>query len=130
MQAANAAYLRKLGADLYDLWLPETHSVMSLLKPGERIDGIVYGKYHQSLSNIEGRGALVATNKRVLLVDRKPLFSRDDDISYYAVSAVTYTSAGIAVAVVLHTRMGDIHVRTFNRKCAKNFVAAIEAQIF
>jgi hypothetical protein len=32
--------------------------------------------------------------------------------------------------VTIHTRMGKINVRTFNQKCAHNFVEAIEANLF
>jgi hypothetical protein len=124
------AELVALGADHYDLWLPETHRLATIIHTDERIIGIVYGHYKEAIQKIEGRGALVATTQRVLLLDKKPLFEKYDEINYGVISAVSYASAGFAGTVVLHTRMGDIDVRTLNKKCANSFVEAIESKIF
>lgn len=122
--------LHDLGAVAYDLWLPETHVLPLVIHPNEQIKGIVYGKYTQTNGAQVGRGALVATDRRVILLDKKPLFVRCDEITYYAISAVTYTKVGFAGTVTLHTRLGDIRIRTFNHKCAYHFVEAVEAGIF
>jgi hypothetical protein len=124
------AELIALGADQYDLWLPETHRLAVIIHPDEQIIGIVYGHYSQASQKVTGRGALIATTQRVLLLDKKPLFEKRYDISYGVVSAVSYAKAGIAGTVVLHTRMGDISVRTLNTACAHSFVQAIESKIF
>ncbi len=121
--------LTQLGAEWYDMQLPETHLLPQLIHLDEQILGVVYGRYHQENGVKVGRGVLVATNDRVLLVDKKPLFLRCDEFSYFVVSGVTYSKAGIAGTVVLHTRVGDIHVRTFNQRCAQKFVVAIEEQV-
>ena len=131
VQTAMHRDLRKLGAVMYDFWLPETHALPSIIHQDERIQGIVYGRYkHYGGEETEGRGALVATSKRILLVDKKPMFLRCDELTYEVVSGVTYTKAGPAGTVTLHTRAGDISVRTFNHRCAKTFVAAIETNRF
>ena len=124
------ADLRSHGADKYDLLLPETHELANVIHENERIIGIVYGKYVQDSGKRFGRGALVATDMRILLLDKKPLFERCDEISYKVISAVSYAHAGFAGTVVLHTRMGDITIRTLNKMCAKYFIEAIEAKIF
>lgn len=118
------------GADRYDMLLPETHRLATIIHENERITGIVYGKYTQASGNHSGRGALVATNLRVFLLDKKPLFERCEEINYKVVSAVSYAHVGIAGTVVLHTRMGAISIRTLNKNCAKHFVEAIEKMIF
>lgn len=118
------------GADQYDLLLPETHELPNVIQNDERITGIVYGRYVQNSGQRTGRGALVSTNVRVILLDKKPLFERYDEISYGVISAVSYAHAGFAGTVVLHTRMGDISIRTLNKNCAAHFIAAIEAKIF
>ncbi len=120
--------LRKLGADTYDLWLPESHALPGLLNTGEQMKGIVYGKYAQSDGSV-GRGMLVATNRRVILLDKKPLFVHSDEIGYQVVSAITHTSVGPIDVITLHTRMGDIKIRTFNKKCAQGFTKAVEDTI-
>jgi hypothetical protein len=124
------AALIALGADQYDMWLPETHRLSVIIHADEKIIGIVYGRYTQASEKITGRGALIASTQRVLLLDKKPMFEKCDEISYGVVSAVSYAKAGIAGTVVLHTRMGDISVRTLNKACAQSFLEAIESKIF
>jgi hypothetical protein len=121
--------LRVLGADRYDLLLPETHALPLIIRSDEVITGIVYGRYKQSDSSI-GRGTLVATDSRLLLVDRKILSLKCDEIAYTAVTAITYNKVGPAATITLHSRIGDISVRTFNWRCAQNFIADLENTIF
>src|SRR5581483_2885945 len=123
--------LQKLGAVQYDLWLPETSALPLVIHADERINGIVFGRYKQDTTGepVIGRGALVATDRRVLLVDHKPLFMKCNEISYRVISAVSYSRVGFIGTVVLHTRLGNISVRTFNQHCAHNFVEAIEESI-
>lgn len=123
------ADLLTYGADIYDMLLPETHELANIIHEDERITGIVFGKYSQSSRKLTGRGALVSTNKRVLLIDKKPLYKRCDEIGYHVISAVSYVEVGFAGTVILYTRMGDISIRTLNKKCAKHFIESIEAMI-
>ena len=125
--------LKRLGANHYDLWLPEVRRLACFIQPDERLLGIVFGRYTEK--NPQGqsmlsRGALIATDQRVLLLNKKPLFERCDEISYLVISGVSYTHVGPVGNVVLHTRIGDVNVRTFNQRCARGFVQAIEASIY
>lgn len=123
--------LRKLGVVMYDFWLPETHTLPFIIHPNEKIKGIVYGRYkHNGTDPAQGRGALIATNQRVLLIDKKPLFLKCDELTYGVVSGATYSKVGLAGMITLHTRAGDIKVRTLNQKCAETFLEAIEAKCF
>ena len=122
--------LRRLGANRYDLLLPETHSLPNLVQPTETIEGVLYGRYHLSTGQPPGRGVIAATNKRLLFIDHKPLFMRAAEVAYDAVSAVTSSRVGPMGYVTINTRMGDITVRTFNQHCATTFVQAIESHIF
>jgi hypothetical protein len=89
----------------------------------------VYGRYKQNnAEQASGRGVLVGTNHRLLLVDKKSVFLKCDELSYNVVSGVSYSKAGIAGTVTVHSRTGDISVRTYNAKCANIFVEAIEVR--
>jgi hypothetical protein len=124
--------LRSLGAVRYDLSVPETHVLPLIIHLDEQIEGVVYGRYHQDQiaeDQIIGRGVLVATDQRILLIDHKPMFMKCDEISYSVVSGVSYGKVGFIGTVVLHTRLGDISVRTFNQRCARSFVEAVEGGI-
>lgn len=121
--------LRKLGAGFYDMLLPETHSLAKILAPNETIEGVIFGRYHRS-NGLPGRGALVATDNRVIFVDHKPLSLSASEISYYVISGISHGNTGIVSTVVLNTRIGDIQFRTFNPRTANFFARAIELHIF
>lgn len=114
--------LRDAGAVKYDLMLPETRYLPFVIHTDEHIGGSVYGRYEN------GRGALIATDKRVLFLDKKPMFSRCDEIDYGVVGGVTRTGIGPKGFVTLHTRLGDYKIRTFNTQNAINFVNYIETK--
>lgn len=124
--------LESLGANRYDLWLPETHSLAKIINENEQMLGIVYGKFVQDLGTkqLQGRGALVATDSRVILIDRKPLYISSDEFSYTVISGINYRHVGVNGTIVLHTRLGNITMSTLNRKCATLFTKAIEQKIF
>lgn len=121
--------VRNIGADSYDILLPETHCLAMVTEPDEPIVGIVYGRYRQADGRIIGRGALVATDRRVLLVDRKPVYIKVESLTYDVISGVSLTWIGFMGTVTLHTRTGDTHLRTFNQRCATIFVDAIESRL-
>jgi hypothetical protein len=131
------ADLKRVGADKFDMHLPETYALPYLINPGERVWGIVYGRYHRPGTTEQspkllahGRGALIVTDHKVFFLDKKPSFIHYDEIPLDLISGITYTKAGPAGTVTLHTRTGDYSVRTFNQRCASNFVTAIEAARF
>ena len=129
------ANLKRLGANSYDMHLPETNALPYIIRAEEDIKGIIYGRYRTMDSNASatrarsaGRGILAVTNHRVVFLDKKPTFMHYDEIPLDLISGVTFTKAGIASRVRLHTRMGDYTVRTFNQRCANIFIHAIEAE--
>lgn len=122
--------LRELGAVGYDISLPETRSLPLVLFDTEEIIGIVYGRYRREDEVGAGRGLLVATNKRVVLIDKKPLYLRYDEITYENISGIGYTRVGWSGTVVLHAHFGKLQIRTFNHKCATNFVHSVEEVLY
>lgn len=119
--------LRKRGAVAYNMWLPETNYLPHLLHKEEHIMGSVYGRYDDGPEK-KGRGVLIATDQRVLFLDRKPLYIHCDELTFMIIGGVTYTRTAIIGYVTLHTRLGDYRLRTFNLKNAANFVDYIEAK--
>jgi hypothetical protein len=114
--------LKLRGATPYDLWLPETHYLPHLLHKNEHIMGSVYGKYK------DGKGALIATDQRVLFLDKKPMFMHVDELTFMIIGGVTFTKSLFTGYVTLHSRLGDYKLRTFNFKNAINFIDYIEAK--
>lgn len=116
--------LKAAGALPYDLLLPETYYLPTVIHPEEHIMGSVYGRYRYGENT--GRGALVATDQRVIFLDKKPLYVHYDELTFMIIGSVTYTKTAIVGYVTLHTRMGEFQLRTFNHKNAYNFVRYIE----
>ncbi len=116
--------LRRTGALPYDMLLPETYYLPTVIHPDEHIMGSVYGRY--KYGETTGRGALVATDQRVIFMDNKPLYVHYDEITFMIIGSVTYTHTALIGFVTLHTRMGDFQLRTFNHRNAYNFVEYIE----
>lgn len=124
--------LRSLGAVWYDFLVPETHSIPLFMHTGEDVLGVVYGryKYIDMSHSLVGRGVLVATNERVLLVDKKPFYTHCDEIPYRNISGITYGRVGFMGTIMLFTKIGTISIRTFNRNLSQSIVEVIEENIF
>jgi hypothetical protein len=112
--------LRRLGVSAWGMRKTETQYLPELIHSGEQIGGVVYG--HSDAGSI----MLVATDRRILYVDTKPLFKKSEDISYEVVAGITLEWVGLSGTLILHTRMGDFKVRTMNRKAAKTFREYLE----
>lgn len=124
--------LKQLGADTYDLHLPETQTLPLLIQPGEVIEGIIYGRYvyKTEVEETISRGALAITSKRILLVNKKWFYVSCEEIGLDRVSGIMYTRVGPIGHVILHTRQGGFNMRTFNQQCARLFTEAVEAKLY
>ena len=69
---------------------------------------------------------LAATDRRIIYLNKKPLFIDQDDITYDVVFGMSFGQAGLGSTFSLHTLIRVYKVRTFNRKAAQNFVQFIE----
>lgn len=114
------AELKAVGVGAVGLLTPEASELAKMLSPDEHIGGVVYGRY------TSGLGWLVATNLRVIFIDRKPLFDSTDVLTYDVVSGIKSTKAGLFTSVTLHTRIRDYTIRYVSPQCAKIFVQYIE----
>lgn len=98
-----------------------------IIHPNEHVYGVVYGRYREA----EGmpaweEGTLVATDRRVLFLDRKPGYLKADDITYDVVSGVEASKAWIFSAVTLFTKVGEFTIRFARANCAEIFVRYVE----
>jgi general stress protein 26 len=112
--------LKKAGVTSYGLIKGESKLLPNIIHEDEHIGGVVYGQMS------EGSVMLVATDKRIIFLDWKPLFTTSDEFTYDVVSGVKTTTAGPFSAVTLHTRISDYSLRYVNHNCARNFVRYIE----
>ena len=120
--------LHSLGAYKYETHFPEVTLLANLLQEGETIKGIVFGRYKHFLEGLNGRGALIATNYRIVLIDRKPAYMRYEELPYSIIAGVEDGSSGAIAQVTLKTRIGDIVMKSWNRKSIDKFVHSVETR--
>lgn len=113
--------LIKAGIARYNLWLPETKYLVNLLDNDETVLAAVYGHHPY------GRGALFLTQKRVLFIDKKPMFLHFDDINFFVINSVTFTKSWHYGVVTVHSRSGDFIIHTLNEVAALNFVDTLDS---
>lgn len=113
--------LIEAGVSMYGLLKHESRTLHKIIHQDENIQAVVYGR-----SPKWDGVMLIATNRRVMFYDRKPLSSIEDEISYDMIGGVTHGQVGIWATVVLHTRLGDYKVRYANPGCAAKFSDYIE----
>ena len=122
-QARVLQELKNLGVSRSGLSSMESRYLPSIIHADEQLCGVVYG-HHQA-----GFAMLVATDRRIVFLDKKPLFVDQDDIAYGVVAGVSYGHAGLGSTVTLHTRIKDYAIQTFNKKSAEGFVRYMEQRI-
>lgn len=115
--------LKDIGATKFGLWKLASRYLPHVIHPYETIGGAVYGR-----NDKQGAVMLIATDRRVIFLDKKPLFVNEDEVTYRMVSGIDYAQAGFGCSVTLHTRVKDYTVHTLNKKAAQNFVEYIEKQ--
>jgi len=108
--------LRAVGVSKYGILKAEARYLPQLIQQGEHIHAAVYGRTDK------GSAMLVATDRRVIFLDKKPLMTMSDEIAYELVGGVGISQeAGLFVEVTLHTRLGDYVIRFASPKSARTF---------
>ena len=119
-KATIKAQLKRCKIGWLGLQSHETAYLPKLLYADEQIHGVIYGL------NKGGWAMLLATEKRVIFLDKKLLFTTRDILTYDMVSSIQSNAVGVTASVTLHTRGGDYSLRFVARGAADKFVAFIE----
>jgi general stress protein 26 len=115
--------LAEAGMTTYGQFKMSSRHLPKVIDEDEHIKGVVYGHCGSGLA------MLVATDRRVIYLERRPFFTSMDDISYDVVAGVKYVDAGIFPSVDLHTRMGDYSLTYVSQVAASRFEKYIESRI-
>lgn len=115
--------LKACGVSRWGFMYQECSYLPLLLHYDEHIKGVVYG------NSDNNRAMMVATDRRVIYLDKKPLFFKSDELTYNVVSGVSYGQIGYSGTLVLHTKMGDFKFKVLNKRCALGFKAYIDTRI-
>jgi uncharacterized protein YhbP (UPF0306 family) len=114
--------LRYSGVTRYGLLKTESRYLPKIIHEDEPIKAAVYGLAGQSSA------MLVATDRRVIFLDRKPFFTTMDEVSYEIVAGVQYSFAGRYATLTLFTRVKNYCLRYSNKYCAEKFADFIETK--
>lgn len=109
------------GVSRYGLLKLESRYLPRIIHPNEHIEAVAYGITPKNFSAM-----LVATDRRIIYLDKKPGYTISDEIRYEMVAGVGYNVFRNRAAVVLHTRLGDYPLRFVSVKAAEKFVHYIE----
>lgn len=91
------ARLSKLGVNLSRWFKPEIKELERILMDNEEIISVVPGRY------FGGYAILIATDRRLLLIDKKAFFMNLEDIRYDTISEVDFSSRLIDSTVTIFT---------------------------
>lgn len=122
--------LRDAYVTSYGMIKQEARFLHNIIEDDEHVKAVIYGLYGENGFSIQSNsGMLVATDKRLLFIDRKPLFSDVDELGYEAVLGINVNNAPIFSAVEVHTARKEFHFRNVNKKCASKFEKYIESRV-
>lgn len=108
----------------------ESRFLHNIIEDNEHIKAVIYGLYGEDGVSVQSNsGMLVATDKRLIFIDRKPLFSDVDELGYEAVIGINVNKAPLFSAVDVHTARKEFHFRNVNKKCASKFERYIESKV-
>lgn len=114
--------LKQLGITWAGLRSMEAKHLPHVIHTNEVIGGAVYGRHEYGLA------MMVATDRRIIFLDCKPMFTNEDEINYYVVSGISNGNSGLISSITLHTRVKDYKLRTFSPKSVNLFAEFIETR--
>lgn len=102
---------------------PEIRELCNILTPEEQIIGAVNGSYEH------GFAMLVATDHRVLLVDKKPLFLSLEDLRYDMISDVTYSAGILTATLTVHMARTKLQFKSIRLRELRLLTAYMQQHI-
>ena len=88
--------LARLNAHFWIFGRAEAKELRKILNPGEVIIHCAHGYYHG------GSGLLVATNHRLLLIDKRPFYLNLEDMKYHTIKSVDCRQHFLTAMVVIN----------------------------
>ncbi len=114
--------LQEAGLGSFTVLRAECRFLPSIIYHDEKIGAAVYGL------GPDGWCLVVATDKRVIYLDKKPFFVTKDILTYDIVSGVTSNQLGMFASVTLLTRGKQYALRFVNTSAAATFTQYIESR--
>ncbi len=117
------AQLAKVGIKNRFFGRPEVKELCHILAPGEVIQHAVNGQYEG------GFAMMLATDRRILLIDKKPWFLTMEDIRYDMVSEVDYYARLLDATLSLVTFSKTLRFTSWRQARLREFVRYIQYRV-
>lgn len=101
----------------------EVRELPNILAEDEEIHRAVNGVYEGGIA------MLIATNRRLLLIDKKPLFMTMEDIRYDMISEVNYFSNVFDAGVAIKTINTTLVFKTWRQKILRLLCADVQQRV-
>ena len=115
--------MRELGANWFVLSRPELKELANVLESHEEIDAFVYGSCEGGMS------FLVATDRRLLYVNRQFFKSRVDNIPFVNVTSVEHRPGLLMGQAVVHTTSNDYTMSRVVKQQLERFCRVAERRM-
>jgi hypothetical protein len=123
--------LKKIGHSFRVFGRAEINELKNILNPGESILQCAYGHYHG------GSGILVATDQRILLIDKRPFYLNVESMAYENIKhidfkrdklhGVLYVQSGIKR--VIFRSVSDARLKLIRQR-AEEYIESVSKNIF
>lgn len=115
--------LDQLGVRPGRIFSGEVRALSRILLEDEVIEQYMTGRYDA------GPAIMVATNKRLLLVDKKPFNLTIEDIPYDMVSEVAYNVQAFNAFITIHSISKTVHMMSFRQSMLRRFAGFVQARV-
>lgn len=115
--------LRVIGAESFIWGRSERRELRKILIEGETVTHCLNGRYEG------GFATLCATDRRLLLIDKKPLYLTLEDVRYDMISEVDYSSRLVDATVRICTVNKQVRFTSFNNDKLRSLTAYLQDQI-
>jgi hypothetical protein len=123
--------LKRIGHKFRVYGRAEIKELKNILNPGESILQCAYGHYHG------GSGILVATDQRIVLVDKRPFYLNVESMAYENIKHIDFKRDKLHGVLYLQTGIKRVIFRSisdarlkFIRKRAEEFMDSISKNVF
>jgi len=115
--------LQLLGIKPGRVFLGEIRVLPSILLDDEVIQQYMSGRYDA------GPAILVATNRRLILIDKKPFNLTIEDIPYDMISEVEYSVQAFNAYITIHSISKTMHMMSFRQSALTKFAGFVQARV-
>ena len=115
--------LKAVGCNYRFFGRPEIRELAHILMPDETITQAVNGSYEG------GFAMLCVTDKRLLLIDKKPLFLTLEDIRYDMVAEIDYNYRLLNASVRIFTPNKELGFTSWNQSRLRKLIEYLQARV-